>query len=280
MQGASRDALAALRAALADSLSGTADPAALERLSADLFAVVTVFATQTSLRRAVSDPATDADAKVALVDRLLAGKIGDGALDLVRRTARSRWSEPRDVVDALEAVAVEAALSHAEQDDQLDEVEDQLFRFERVVAAQPDLRTALTDRNLPADLKRQLLHRLLDGKVAPVTLELLERAVLWPRGRTFERVLEEFLGVAAQRRSRVVARVTSAVPLSDDQQSRLAAAIAGEFGSDVRLQVIVDPSLLGGLTVRVGDELIDASVVRQLDAAHRKLTGRSGGRSV
>jgi len=279
MQGASRDALARLRDALADSVTATSDSAALARLSADLFAVVTLFAGQTSLRRAVSDPATDADAKVGLVDRLLSGKIADGALELVRQTARSRWSEPRDVVDALESVAVEAALSQAERDERLDEVEDQLFRFERVVAAEPELRTALTDRNLPADRKQALLHRLLDGKVAPVTYGLIERAVLWPRGRTFERVLDEFLAVAAQRRSRLVARVTTAVPLSDEQQSRLAGALAREFGSEVRLQIVVDSSLLGGITVRVGDELIDASVARQLDAAYRKLTGRSGGRA-
>lgn len=279
MQGASRDALAGLRDALVSSVASAAGPAALQQLSEDLFAVVTLFAGQASLRRAISDPALEADAKVALVDRLLAGKLGDGALDLVRQSARSRWSEPRDVVDALEAVAVEAALSQAEADDQLDEVEDQVFRFERIVDAEPRLRTALTDRNLPADRKQALLHRLLDGKVAPVTLALVERAVLSPRGRTLERVLEEFLTLAAQRRSRLVARVTSAVPLSDDQQSRLAASLAREFGTEVRLQVVVDRSLVGGLTVRVGDELIDASVARQLDTAHRKLTGRSGGRA-
>jgi F-type H+-transporting ATPase subunit delta len=278
MQGASRDALAALRDALAQSVTG-ADSAALQRLSEDLFAVVTVLGSQASLRRAISDPALEIDAKVGLVDRLLDGKIGAAALDVVRQTARSRWAEPRDVVDALEAVAVEAALTRAEHDEQLDEVEDQLFRFERVVDAEPQLRAALTDRNLPADRKRQLLHRLLDGKVAPVTLALVERAVLSPRGRTLERGLEEFLDLAAQRRSRRVARVTSAVPLTDDQQTRLAATLAREFGGEVRLQVVVDPSILGGLTIRVGDELIDASVARQLDTAYRKLTGRSGGRS-
>jgi len=280
MQGASRDALAGLRDALAASVGGQPnsagpDAADLKRLSEDLFAVVTLFAGTGSLRRAVSDPALEIDAKVGLVDRLLDGKIGDAALGLVRQTARSRWSEPRDVVDALEAIAVEAALSQAEQEDQLDEVEDQVFRFERIVDAEPDLRTALTDRNLPADRKQALLSRLLDGKVAPVTRALVERAVLSPRGRTLERVLDEFLRLAALRRSRLVARVTAAVPLSDEQQSRLADALAREFGGEVRLQVVVDPSLLGGLTVRVGDELLDASVVRQLDTAHRKLTGRS-----
>ncbi|MDQ1699165.1 MAG: F-type H+-transporting ATPase subunit delta [Frankiaceae bacterium] len=275
MQGASRDALARLRDVLVQSVGTATDSAALQRLSEDLFAVVTLFADQASLRRAVSDPALETDAKVGLVDRLLSGKVGDPALGLVRQAARSRWSQPRDVVDAIEAVAVEAALSQAEHDDQLDEVEDQIFRFERIISAEPDLRTALTDRNLPLDRKRQLLQRLLDGKVSTVTLALVERAVLSPRGRTLERVLDEFLRLAAQRRSRVVARVTTAVPLTDDQQTRLAAALGREFGGDVRLQVVVDPSLLGGLTVRVGDELLDASVARQLDTAHRKLTGRS-----
>ncbi|MDQ1686442.1 MAG: F-type H+-transporting ATPase subunit delta [Frankiaceae bacterium] len=274
MQGASRDALARLRDVLVQSVGTATDSAALQRLSEDLFAVVTLFAGQASLRRAVSDPALETDAKVGLVDRLLSGKVGDPALGLVRQAARSRWSQPRDVVDAIEAVAVEAALSQAEHDDQLDEVEDQIFRFERIISAEPDLRTALTDRNLPLDRKRQLLQRLLDGKVSTVTLALVERAVLSPRGRTLERVLDEFLRLAAQRRSRVVARVTTAVPLTDDQQTRLAAALGREFGGDVRLQVVVDPSLLGGLTVRVGDELLDASVARQLDTAHRKLTGR------
>jgi len=100
--------------------------------------------------------------------------------------------------------------------------------------------------------------------------------VLFPRGRTIERVLDEFTGFAAQRRSRLIARVTSAVPLTEEQQERLSDALAREFGHEVRLQMVVDPELVGGITVRVGDELLDASVLRQLGAARRHLTGRSG----
>jgi F-type H+-transporting ATPase subunit delta len=278
MQGASRDAQASLRKALGQQVDG-ADAATLERLTDDLFGVVTLFAAQGSLRRAISDPALETDAKVGLVDRLLAGKIAEPAVEIVRQAARSRWAEPRDVVDAIEALAVETALSQAEQADQLDEVEEQLFRFERIVDAEHELRAALTDRNLPAERKQQLLTRLLEGRAAPVTISLIERAVLNPRGRTLERVLADFLRLAAERRSRLVARVTAAIPLTEQQQTGLAAALAREFGREVDLQVVVDPSILGGLTVRVGDELIDASVARQLDTAHRKLTGRSGGRS-
>jgi F-type H+-transporting ATPase subunit delta len=273
MQGASRESQAALREALAQRAE--ADP---QTVSEELFAVVSLLTSQGSLRRAVSDPGTPAELKQRLVDNLLSGKISEPTLELVRLAAGSRWSEPRDLVDALEAAAVDAAMSRAEADGQLDEVEDELFRFERIVDGEPLLRAALTDRNLPADRKRELLHRLLEGKSAPVTLALVDRAVLQPRGRTIERVLEEFTGFAAQRRSRLIARVTTAVALTESQQESLTSALAREFGHEVRLQLVVDPDIVGGITVRVGDELLDASVLRQLDSARRLLTGRSGGR--
>ena len=273
MQGASRESLAALREALAQHAA--ADP---QTVSEELFAVVSLLASQGSLRRAVSDPGTPAELKQRLVDNLLSDKISEPTLELVRLGAGSRWSEPRDLVDALEAAAVDAAMSRAEADGQLDEVEDELFRFERIIDGEPALRAALTDRNLPADRKRELLKRLLEGKAAPVTLALVERAVLQPRGRTLERVLDEFTGFAAQRRSRLIARVTTAVALTESQQESLMTALAREFGHEVRLQLVVDPDIVGGITVRIGDELLDASVLRQLGAAHRHLTGRSGGR--
>jgi F-type H+-transporting ATPase subunit delta len=269
--------MARLREALTELGDTGAD--AMQQVSDDLFAVVSLLTAQGSLRRALADPGATADAKQGLVDTLLSGKISDGSLELVRVTARSRWSEPRDVVDALEAVAVDAALSRAEADGQLDEVEDELFRFQRIVAGEHGLRAALTDRDLPVERKQQLLTRLLEGKAAAVTIALVGRAVLSPRGRTIERVLDEFTGFAAQRRSRLIARVTSAIALTDDQQERLATALAQEFGHDVRLQMVVDPQIVGGITVRVGDELLDASVLRQLDSAQRHLTGRSSGRA-
>lgn len=274
MQGASRGSLGALRERLANALARP-DTATAQRLAEDLFAVVTLLATHGSLRRALSDPALTADHKQRVVDSLLRDRIGAPALDIVRETARSRWSEPHDVVDALENLAVESALVGAESDDRLDEVEDELFRFERILSAEPDLRAALTNRRLPIDAKRGLLHRLLDGKVADVTYALVERAVLAPRGRTVERVIQGFSELAARRRERLLARVTSAVPLDSGQQQALVTALRDGYGRDVRLQVVVDASLVGGLTVRIGDVLIDGSVVRQLGEAHRRLTGRS-----
>ena len=268
MQGASRASLAALREVLAEQ-TGSATGAALAGVSEALFAVVTLLAGRGSLRRTLSDPAIEADAKVKVVDSLLAERLDPAALEVVRSVGRLRWSEPRDVVDALEALAVEAALQRAESDGVLDE----LFRFGRIVDGQPELRAALTARNFPSARKADLLHRLIDGKVAEVSSALIERAVVSPRGRTIERVLDDYAELAAKRRERLIAHVTSAVELDTDQLERLAEALGREFGHDVRLQVVVDPELLGGLTVRIGDEMIDGSVLRHLGAARRQLAG-------
>jgi len=274
VQGASRESLAALREQLS-TLTDDVDEAGLQKLSDELFGVVSVLAGPGGVRRTLSDPAIDSARKEQFVDTLFGERASATSVELLRQIARTRWSEPRDVVDAVENLAVEAALVRAERDDQLDEVEDGLFRLERILAAEPDLRAALTDRLLPADRKVELLHRLLDGKVADVTFTLVERAVLAPRGRTLERVLREYSELAASRRERLIARVTSAVPLSDDQQQRLVEALRASTGHDIRLQLVVDPSLIGGITVRIGDEQIDGSVARHLTEARRRLSGQS-----
>jgi F-type H+-transporting ATPase subunit delta len=272
MQGASRNSLTALR----ELLPNEGD---LTELSEQLYAVVSLVSRQASLRRALSDPASAGESKVGIVDSLFAERLAEPALELIREAARSRWSQPRDLVDALEELAVDGALAAAENAGDLDAVEDELFRFERILDAEADLRAALTNRNYPADIKRDLLHTLLDGKVNAVTLSLLERVVLEPRGRTIERSLRDLSKLAAQRRERLIAHVTTAVELTEDEERELAAALGTAFGHEVRLQVVVDESLLGGLTVRVADEIIDGSVARQLDEARRKLTGRSASRS-
>jgi F-type H+-transporting ATPase subunit delta len=272
MQGASRASLASLREVLAEQ-TASSDSAALGQASESLFAVVTLLTRQGPLRRTLSDPALEADSKVQLVDRLLAERLDAISLELARAAARLRWAAPNDVIDAFEALAVEAALQRAESDGVLDEVEDELFRFGRIIDGQSELRAALTDRNLPTERKSELVHRLLDGKIAQVSSALIQRAVLAPRGRTIERVLDEFAELAAKRRERLIAHVTSAVAMSEEQQQRLAEVLGREFEREIRIQLVVEPELLGGVTVRIGDELIDGSVLRHLGVARRQLTG-------
>ena len=155
----------------------------------------------------------------------------------------------------------------------MDDVEDELFRFGRIAVAQPDLRRFLEDGRAPIDRRLALLDQLVEGKVNPATQRLRRRAVAAPRGRNLEGTVTDLVHLAAARRERYVAYVQAAAPFTAEQDSRLTAALARIYGRPVSLRVEVVPNLLGGLVVRVGDEVIDGSVLRRLDEARHRLAG-------
>ncbi|MFE9257527.1 F0F1 ATP synthase subunit delta [Streptomyces sp. NPDC006879] len=271
MNGASREALAAARErldALTDSTSVD-----VAKLAGELAAVTALLDREVSLRRVITDPAQAGEAKAELAGRLLGGQVGGETLDLVSGMVRSRWSQSRDLVDALEELSDTADLTAAQQGATLDDVEDELFRFGRIVASDTGLRAALTDRSATAAAKSELLRSLLGGKANPVTERLVTRLVTHPRGRSLESGLESLSKLAADRRSRMVATVTTAVPLSDAQKQRLGAVLAKLYGRPMHLNLDVDPLVLGGISVRVGDEVIDGSVSERLAAASRRMAG-------
>jgi F-type H+-transporting ATPase subunit delta len=270
MRGISRASLAEAQQRLT---ALTAPPADAAALGDELFAVVGLLSRQSALRRALSDPSRPGDARAGLAAGLLSGKVSAAAAELVAAVAAARWSGPRDLLDAIEQLAAEAIVAAAEQAGRLDELEDELFRFGRIVGAQPDLRAALTNPFAAADGKRQLLNELLSGKVTPDALRLITQAAVNPLGRSLDASLEAYARIAAERRERLVAEVHVAVPLSDEQRGRLAAALAAAYGHQVHLNVVLDPKVAGGLTVRIGDELIDGSVATRLAEARRRLAG-------
>jgi F-type H+-transporting ATPase subunit delta len=268
MRGMSRTSLAEVEERLAPL---TASAQAATSLGDELFSVAGLLATQSALRRALSDPSRPAQARAGLAAAVLTGKVSDDTLGLVGAVAAARWSAPGDLTDAVEQLAVQAVVAAAEQEGRLDELEDELFRFGRVVASQPELRIALVNPFVSADAKRRLLNDLLAAKVSPEALRLITQAATNPLGRSLDVSLEEYAKLAAGRRERLVAEVHVAVPLSDEQRSRLAAALATLYGHQVHLNVVLDPRVAGGMTVRVGDELIDGSVATRLATAGRRL---------
>lgn len=272
MQGASRTALADVRGRLTALAAGLPDAAGVGGIAEGLFAVVRLLDREGSLRRTLGDPTTAYDAKAALLDGLVGDQLDPLALQVLKDAIRPRWSSPRHLVDAVEVLAVTAVFLVAEADGTLDAVEDELFRFARTVAREPSLRAVLTDRALDVDRKRALLGGLLDGRTQAGTRRIVEALVLAPRGRTLEDGLEEFAALAADVRSRTLATVTTAVPLDDEQQRRLEAALSRQLGRTVQLQVEVDPQVVGGVVVRVGDEVIDGSTVHRLAEARRSFT--------
>lgn len=272
MRGTSRSSLAAAEERL-EPLLGTLDSDAAVTVGTELFAVARLLDSSGTLRRALTDPSRPGQDKAALADRLLTGKVSDATRSLVAGLARDRWSEARDLADAAEHLGVVAVLAAAERDGVLDAVEDELFRFGRVVEGNRALGQALGDRAVPGERKAELVERLLAGKAQPHTLVLAQQAAAHPRGRTLTASLDDMGKVAARRRERTVATVTAAVPLTENQRARLARVLERIYGGTMWLNVDVDPGLVGGLRVQVGDEVIDASVLSRLDDARRRLAG-------
>jgi F-type H+-transporting ATPase subunit delta len=270
LQAASRESLADLSARL-DVFIGQVGVADLDRLADQLFSVARLLSGETTLRRHLADPAVPQESRTGLVERLLGSKLDRPALEAVAAAVAERWSRPVDLVNALEALARNAALGSAAKSNRLDEVEDELFRFGRILDREPELAGLLADTSRPLDGRTALLDRVLGGKVTPTTATLLNQAVALPRGRHLDVIAEELAELAAARRELSVARVATPVRLTPEQEQRLTTSLSRLYGRPMSLQVELDEALLGGLVVRVGGEVIDGSVAGRIEAARRHL---------
>lgn len=270
LNAASRESLAAVRDEVAASAGTTSDrPGVAEAL----FAVAGLLAGNPGLRRNLAEGSVDPEQRAGLLTRLLQGKVPDAAVQLAGRVVARRWSAPWDLVDAVEDAGHGLLLAEAEANGTLDTVEDQLFRFSRIVAGDSALRGALDDRAVEPERRATLARTLLDGKAEPVTAALVAQAVRSTANPSTELALDDLLELTAARRNRSVASVTSAVALSDAQVDRLAGALSRVYGRTITVRVDVDPTIRGGLVVRLGDEIIDGSVATRLAAARTGLTG-------
>ncbi|CAN5701450.1 F0F1 ATP synthase subunit delta [soil metagenome] len=269
MRGVSRESLIRARERVDEAPDATGEDAA----SGELFAVLRLLDREGGLRRVLSDPSLPGERKSDLLRDLLGEQVGERALAMLDGIVRSRWSKARDFTDAVEIVAVDAEVARAQQAGQLDELEDELFRFGRIVAAEPALRNALVDPALPDERKQGLIDSLLADRATAATVRLVRQLTIHPRGRSFDSGLADYARLAAERRERLLAHVRVAVPMSEEQRERLAVALAETYGHQVQLNVEVDPTVVGGLLVQVGDEVIDGTVSRRLEEARRRLAG-------
>jgi F-type H+-transporting ATPase subunit delta len=165
----------------------------------------------------------------------------------------------------------DALFAVARSEDDLGEVEDELFRFARVLESNDELRTALTDAHIPASRRQQIIEDLLGGKASPLTTALVSMVVGAGRSRDLPAIIDELVAKSARAANKEVAEVRSAVELNSDQRDRLAKALSDATGKDVEVKVIVDPSVLGGVVASVGDTVLDGSVRNRLEQLRTKL---------
>lgn len=250
------------------AVTHAADPADLDTLARDLFTVVDALTSSVALRRAVTDPGAQPDQRQALVHGLLDDKVSRTAVNIVVDAAGMRWPSGQTFVAALERQAVRAQLLDAERAGTLDETEDELFRFARVVESDPELRNAFSDHAMPLSARQDLVTDLLADRAGADTVALARRAVV-ARERTFAHTIEGYVDLAAAQRNRLVATVRVARPLDADQRRRLQAALAKQVGRDLVIQEVIDPDVVGGVRVELGDEVVEGTVAARLDEARR-----------
>ena len=268
--GSSRQSLAALRVALDGALKG-ASASDCSHLSADLFKALGALEASAGLRRALTDPARDVAAKSALVSDLYKSALKGPALNLLTTAAGLRWSAPADFADAIEQIAVEAESAAANSENKLDLLLDELFGFSKTLVENPDLRSALTNNSDTLARKVELVKNIYGSRFTASTIKLINQIVTGRSGRSIEKTLSAHIHAVTARRNRVNAFVSTAIPLTNSQQEKLASSLTKKIGQAVHLNINIEPSVIGGIAVRFGDEVIDGTIKNRLVEASRTL---------
>ena len=268
--GASRQSLATARTSL-DSVLKTLSTADASALASDLFVVVAALDSSTPLRRAITDGSRDAAAKSKLAADLFETSISAHALKLVSELAALRWSSPSNLGDVVEQLAVESEASAANSANELERLEEELFSFSRIVVSDGELRQALNSNKYSSEGKRVLVAKLIGSKISASTTRIIGHLVSGLRGRNIESTIVFYSAAIAARRERVIAHVRTAVELTDAQKEKLTSTLSKKIGQPVRLNIEIDRTVLGGISIRFADELIDATIVSRLADAGRAL---------
>ncbi len=267
LRGGSGEALTVLSEQL-DGAIGTNESAAT--LGDELFTVSQLIRGEAGLRRFATDGSLPVEAKQGMVQKVFGGRVGDATLTLLTDAVGRRWTLSRDLADVLERLSEIAVVRSAGA--RAGKVADELFELAGIVDGNPTLRSALSDPARSVDDKAGLVDSLLDGKALPATVTLAKQSLAGTY-RTMTNALAAYREVAAETQGEVVATVRVARPLSDADQSRLAEILGGQYDTTVHLNVVVDPDVLGGVRVEIGDEVIDGTIISRLDDARRRLVG-------
>lgn len=245
-----------------------------EQVAKELFALVDLIDSNGGFRRALTDPSRPAEERAAMARSALTGQVSEQTLNLLVTAASARWSQERDLADALEQVAVSSVALAAERRGglvALEETVNELLTFIKALEGSADAQSALADSKAPKEALKKLAVSLGGPATSSEGRLLLERISLATRGVSALKLAEDFVEIIVKRQNRWIARVTSASQLSDQQVAKLQASLTKTYGRDLKLDITLDPSVLGGLRVQVGDEIIDGTLSTRLADLGRAL---------
>lgn len=273
MAGVSSESLTAALVALEAKL-----PSASLQLAKELFGILGTVDSSAGLRRALTDPSRSGDEKSALVKQLFSGKVSADAVEIASGLASSRWASARDIGDALETLAASVVIAVAENKSAvsasgiggLEALENDLFSFNQAVDSSHEVQRALSEPQASQAAKVALAEKLVP-RASEEAKVLIGQAVSQPRGLKVTKLVSRFAELAAKRQQRWIATVSVTRPLTETQTSRLQAGLNALYGRELKININVDPALIGGLRIQIGDEVVDASVLARLGQLQRQI---------
>lgn len=263
----SSESLGALHSDLAETLN-SADLAVAD----ELFSALDVIDGSAALRRSLTDPNREPSERAAVVRSLFGPKVQDATVKILEAAVSQRWSKDRHLGDAIENLAVTVVGANVESAGLkgLEALEGALLDFRHIVSDSHELQQAFTEPQAPAAAKQKLAATLSPEVSAEARL-LIDRAVSSPRGLRPWTLIERFAEQIAARQERWIARVTVAKDLGSDYLNKLSSSLDRYFGRELKLDVVVDPRVVGGIRVQVGDEVVDSTVAARLNTLNRSI---------
>lgn len=264
MGSASREAIATARQSLAAVSAKDALAAGTQLLSA-----ARVIGESAQLRSALADPSAAAKDKQSIVDALF-GALGKPARTLLGTIAGSRWSSQGELLAGVEEIGIRALAASAGKDVS---IESELFAFGQAVSSDAELELAVGSKLGAPDAKAELVNRLLSGKASAQTLAIVEHLVREPRGRRIGQLLSQSAEIVADQSGRTIATITTAASLPEAQLKRLAAGLESSYGRALHVNQVIDPQIVGGVRVQIGDDVIDGTIASRINDLRLQLAG-------
>lgn len=265
MGSTTREALSASKAALA-AVSGKVDLATAEQL----LAAGRVVGDSAQLRSILTEPDADASNKLAALQAVFGKNLSAQVLDLLGVVVSNRWSKDDDLLAGIEELGLRAAAQSAPKSV---DIEGELFSFAKAVRSDAELELAIGSKLGDAASKVSLVETLLASKVSPQTLVIVRHLVQQPRGRRINALVNGAAAIVADQSGFTIATVATAKPLEKTQLARLQAGLSSTYGHQITINQVIDPDLIGGVRVQIGDDIIDGSVATRLNELRLQLAG-------
>lgn len=242
------------------------------RIGNELFTITKVLDDSIQLERALTDPSRPVADKVAVLTELLGDNVHPMTMEIMTDLVSRHWSRARDIANAVEDFGVDAMMYYADATGATLQVSVELSELHSALLNLPVVRAKLYDYQATSEARVKLFREVFSGKTLnKVTMRLAEHATCNLRRRRYLETIQWLVNKFSRHMGESMVTVTTATPLKKEQIKRLVEVYSAKVGRQVHINSVVDPTVLGGMRIQVGDEVTDNTVVAQLQNLHRKV---------